>query len=128
MRDEHRIVFVAYNGPGPWPCVFCNKPVELREKFVVHHIDGNRLNDEPSNLCVAHGPCHTGHHHTGRHDIIRKMIDARSPESCRKAWNTRRQRYGPPGGNPKGDRMTKEQRQIAWETRRVRYGTTGRKV
>lgn len=33
---------------------------------VVHHIDEDRMNNDPSNLMVAHNTCHVRHHMTGK--------------------------------------------------------------
>jgi 5-methylcytosine-specific restriction endonuclease McrA len=60
-RTKHREVFFAHNGPGPYPCHFCGKPVSFDE-VLVHHHDDDHANNEPANLKASHHSCHSGHH------------------------------------------------------------------
>lgn len=57
----YREVFFAHEGPGPYRCFFCGKPVVMDE-VIVHHIDEDRTNNAIENLAGAHDPCHTSHH------------------------------------------------------------------
>lgn len=78
-RDIHRLIFVAVNGLGPWPCHGCGKPVAI-EAFVVHHLDDDHTNNDPENLAAMHRPCHIRHHRTGTKKSAehrRKMGEAR---------------------------------------------------
>lgn len=65
---NYRRVFVAANGPFPHPCHFCGGPVRPwnghvdRTAPVVHHLDEDRSNCEPSNLVPCHYGCHSRHH------------------------------------------------------------------
>jgi hypothetical protein len=70
------LVFAAISLPQPWPCFFCGGPVEIkfkaagrggdRDTMLLHHIDGDHDNDDPSNWAAAHQGCHTKHHFKGR--------------------------------------------------------------
>jgi hypothetical protein len=55
----YREVFFAANGFGPWKCCECGRLVE-RSDLDVHHVDGNRVNNDPSNLVAVHALCHLG--------------------------------------------------------------------
>lgn len=68
----------------------------------IHHIDGwgrkalrvgEKPNNDPSNLLVLCSRCHTIEHNTKR--INREY----KSETSKKAWDTRRKRYGKSGGN-----------------------------
>ena len=52
----------------------------------------------------------------------------RTPESYKKQWDTKREKYGETGCNP-GKRFcgTSESMKKTWKTRRERYGENGRK-
>ena len=65
-RVNYTLIFVAHNGPGPWPCYFCAEPVALESVFTVHHLDHDHDNHDPPNLAAAHPGCHIGHHKRGR--------------------------------------------------------------
>lgn len=58
----HRI-FLDANGPGPWRCYGCSKPVI---KLLVHHLDEDPSNDMPLNLVAMHRPCHQRLHQFGK--------------------------------------------------------------
>lgn len=60
-RTKYREVFFAHNGPGPYPCAFCESVVDF-EGVVIHHDDHDHTNDEPGNLVPCHQDCHTRHH------------------------------------------------------------------
>lgn len=65
-------------GALPAPCHFCSEPVQHRmyetvdgqmrltgargRSAVLHHLDEDRSNNDPSNLVLAHHACHTAHH------------------------------------------------------------------
>lgn len=97
---DYKIVFAAYNGPGPWDCHFCTFPVDmLQPRWTVHHLDHNHENHDPENLVAMHDACHKSHHHTGRtitEETRKRMSDSAksrrySPEARAKfsaAWST----------------------------------------
>jgi hypothetical protein len=60
---EYRGKYVEAYGAGPYECFFCDDELLTLEE--VHHIDGNRNNNEPYNLAAAHDACHNSYHHTG---------------------------------------------------------------
>lgn len=57
----HRVVLYDAIGPGPHGCHWCGVliawfPTEMVERLVVDHVDGDRLNNDRSNLVPS---CHT---------------------------------------------------------------------
>lgn len=88
-------------------CEHCNiSQVEHKDLYRmslnIHHKDGwgrkalrlgDPPNNSPDNLMILCSPCHTIEHNTKR--INREY----KPESSKKAWETRRKRYGKSGGN-----------------------------
>lgn len=93
-RRDHVILFVAHNGPGPYPCTFCDEPVPLtvgrhgKGTLAVHHLDHDDENNDPLNLAAAHFECHSRHHTQGGW----MPPDKREPAQA-KAESTYRQRY-----------------------------------
>jgi len=83
LRETARLPgrFPAAHGPFPHPCCFYREPVDGHTvptdsaAAVVHHADGNRQNNDPSNLKPAHNGCHVTHHNAGK---------PRSPETLAK--------------------------------------------
>jgi len=75
MPKSHE-VWLAANGPGPWPCTFCEQPVArlggygapgelhaMRSSHgIVHHHDENHGNNDPGNLRISHHGCHIRYH------------------------------------------------------------------
>jgi hypothetical protein len=73
MLKSHE-VWLAGNGPGPWPCAFCGQPVARLSGFrfgekraqswhgIVHHHDENHGNNDPGNLRIGHNGCHVSYH------------------------------------------------------------------
>ena len=55
-----RAAFFASN-EAPFVCVFCNQQV-IRQRLVVHHMDEDKMNDDPDNLRAAHRGCHASYH------------------------------------------------------------------
>lgn len=80
-RHEHRIVAEAMIG----------RP--LREGEVVHHVDGDRHNNEPSNLVVMTQSEHAREHFSGstRSSSVRKNMS----RAAKAAWERRRVAGGP---------------------------------
>jgi GntR family transcriptional regulator len=83
VQTSHK-VWLAANGPGPWPCTFCALPVprlggENRIRFsdhgIVHHHDGNHGNNDPGNLRAAHRGCHGTYHGSARSWPYRQVAD-----------------------------------------------------
>lgn len=60
--DElHKKVYEVFN----YQCFLCSKPYESGQgKFMVHHIDKNRLNNNLVNLVLLCGKCHKWVHET----------------------------------------------------------------
>lgn len=65
----HRIILWRKVGPGPQTCHWCGSPlVWAPTRTILHdgvrrciadHLDGNRANNDPSNLVPACNPCNT---------------------------------------------------------------------
>jgi hypothetical protein len=63
-------VWLAANGPGPWPCTFCDEPVlrlgdpriERAAAGIIHHHDHDHGNNAIGNLRAAHNGCHIRYH------------------------------------------------------------------
>jgi len=60
-------------GDGPYSCYFCDQLADPKRAwgevyrgrcpwFLIHHVDGDRTNNDPSNLAAAHKGCHDSHH------------------------------------------------------------------
>jgi hypothetical protein len=82
LQNQPRYVrlFLKANGPGPFVCYFCRKPVAVgdsgRDRFTIHHKDHNHDNNRKSNLKPCHKGCHTSHHRLGvpqRKESVEKM-------------------------------------------------------
>jgi hypothetical protein len=86
-RNPHILVFVAHNGPGPYPCVFCERSVDMVTELHVHHLDHNHDNNDPDNLAATHTGCHTSYH---------QSIRWRSPEERFKQGAHSRGKKHPP--------------------------------
>lgn len=56
-----RIVNEA-NGPFPWTCWYCKDPIEVLDKYTVHHLNEDHYDDDPTNLVAVHHGCHTKVH------------------------------------------------------------------
>lgn len=76
------------SGGLPQPCFFCSEPVtELgRGLGVVHHVDHDRSNNDPSNLAFAHHTCHADHHMRESGMWTRSERNAKISESNRRRW------------------------------------------
>lgn len=69
---QHRASYRAFRehaGEQPWACHFCGGPIErvglvpyTRESFCLHHVDGDRTNNDASNLVPCHAACHQSFH------------------------------------------------------------------
>lgn len=63
MLYEHRMVLYDTIGPGPHSCYWCAKPITwikgkcIKGALVADHLDGNKQNNDPSNLVAACNPC-----------------------------------------------------------------------
>lgn len=73
-KKQHKDIFYAFNGPGPYICTFCDGTVlgwwdepdghdgRQSHALVVHHVDHNHTNNAVENLAASHYGCHTSHH------------------------------------------------------------------
>ena len=62
---EHRLVLWAELGPGAHPCYRCGRLVEWGRDLEVDHVDHDRQNNDPVNLCPACWDCQNGHRRMG---------------------------------------------------------------
>jgi GntR family transcriptional regulator len=70
-------VWLAANGPGPWPCTFCGDPVlrlgdpriERAAAGIIHHDDHDHGNNAIGNLRAAHNGCHVCYHNSPRGEM-----------------------------------------------------------
>jgi hypothetical protein len=85
-KMTHREIFFAVNGLGPWLCYGCGSTVE-RGDLHVHHVDGDRCNDEIFNLVAMHNGCHMKMTNSGRTLTLehRTKISAANRGRC---WTT----------------------------------------
>jgi len=69
--------FFAFNGLGPFTCIFCRKhllppwnvdniALARGDRFTVHHADGDYANCSKENLQPSHLACHSSHHSKSR--------------------------------------------------------------
>lgn len=59
------MVFLENNTDPPWLCIECGSAVTLKQ-LLVHHLDENHFNDDPSNLAPVHRSCHASIHQRGK--------------------------------------------------------------
>ena len=82
---------LMHHGGPPWPCHFCDVPVESVTRGVgsVHHLDHDRSNNDVSNLVFAHQACHA-RYHVGVTDIwLDPDFKARRSETVTAVWARR---------------------------------------
>jgi len=103
-------------------CHFCHKPITKMnglgpDSLLIHSLDGNNRNWDPSNKVPTHRGCHQRFHTTGdrnpskRSEVAAKISKTRTgSKTGRKAWRTRRERYGPTGMKHGGVVKNKELR------------------
>lgn len=72
---EHRRVLFDAIGAGEHPCHWCGTEVSWSESYpssirglVVDHLDGDRLNNDLSNLVPSCAPCNGGRCNSGKRD------------------------------------------------------------
>lgn len=63
---EHRVILFERVGPGAHPCHWCAASVAWHKQYprdadalVADHLDGDKLNNVPSNLVPACNPCNS---------------------------------------------------------------------
>ncbi len=105
-------------------CHFCGKQITKMDgvksdSLIIHSLDGNHNNWDPTNKAPAHNGCHTSYHQKGKdvsektRDLLRgdnnpsrrpeqrqRMRDhspMKNPEVPKKVWKKRRELYGPTG-------------------------------
>jgi 5-methylcytosine-specific restriction endonuclease McrA len=77
----------------PHKCAYCGKPIEADSDIsgattlVIHHLDGDRKNNDPKNLVAMHRGCHTRKHHIG------KVRTEESKQRQRDAIRQKKERY-----------------------------------
>lgn len=86
--------FFAFNGSGPYECVFCGEEVlgpwadpgnvhgRESRSLLIHHRNHVRKDDRPENLEPAHYGCHTRHH----------MREGGGAKAGKASWQTPEQR------------------------------------
>jgi ribosomal protein S27AE len=79
---QHREIFYAFHGPGPYACYLCKEKVlawwdrdpdteRAKIALAVHHISGDHSDNNPENLAAAHYGCHGKLHRMAR-PLVRK--------------------------------------------------------
>lgn len=71
--NKYREAFFMHHGTGPWPCAGCNELLSVEDLYtsdksnnpVVHHLNGNHLDNSGDNLMIAHFGCHIRLHQIG---------------------------------------------------------------
>lgn len=147
--DRSGVMFRMFR-PSPFICYFCGEPITVvrglsSDAKVVHSLDGNHDNWDPDNKVLAHNGCHHTFHCKGiarpdmmddknpmkRSEVRDKVSEALSGEDggAKKAWDTRRKRYGPSGMKDLDAfrNMMKGVNKQTWMIRRERYGPSGRR-
>lgn len=101
---EHRAVLYAQLGSGTHPCHWCGMPVTWRKRLAgtpmadslgVDHLDGNGLNNDPSNLVASCQPCNVSAGYrsdriTDDEPVVMKggMPTRASDRTCRRCGST----------------------------------------
>lgn len=75
-RARYEQVFFDTYGSGPHVCYFCQ---ETASNPVIHHLDHDEENDEPTNLVPAHRPCHNQYHFKCRWVLERRVMMQNRP-------------------------------------------------
>ncbi len=66
-RPPNRAIFQQHYGQPPYTCYFCGESVTIStgkqlNALVIHHLDEDPWNNDPTNLRAAHNECHSRHH------------------------------------------------------------------
>lgn len=130
----------------PQTCFFCGEDITHkgndRTSLVTHSLDGNHDNWVPENKVFSHKHCHAKYHASNMSEETKRKIGIANigPEINKKAWPTRRKRYGPSGFKNhgmkrpevadkfRGDKNPMKNPEIALraaKTRRDKYGPSG---
>ena len=79
IRSVHYLVYEAFVG-------------EIKKNMILHHKDENKYNNTPENLVMMSCQTHNKIHHSGKPSWNKgKKLP---PETLKKAWETRRLKYG----------------------------------
>jgi hypothetical protein len=63
---DYRNEYAKIYGPGPYQCHFCHGSITPVGKHVIHHLDGDHDNNDPSNWVPAHKDHHDEYHGFGK--------------------------------------------------------------
>lgn len=110
------LIFTAISAPQPWQCYFCGADVAFqvespgqgtrRETPVMHHIDGDHENNDPSNWAWAHNGCHVRYHMTG--NIPSELTRKRQSEAAKGRVFGPRRRDNIARGSKEFQRVTRD--------------------
>lgn len=64
-QTVYRELWLEHNPPRPWPCIYCDRPITKKDKWVVHHTNHDMTDNRVRNLRVMHAGCHSRHHNKG---------------------------------------------------------------
>ena len=89
----HKFIFLAYNGPGPYSCSFCDEsvrppwvPGNKGEALQVHHLNHDHNDNDPANLAAAHGKCHASYHFKLTWERKREEISSKLSLNAKARW------------------------------------------
>ena len=80
---------------------------KLKSGEIVHHIDGNKSNNDPSNLCLTNNIAHTRYHNKLRKfkncmHLFKEELKDDSAEDVKDTYRKEFSKNGKPLGRPKG--------------------------
>jgi hypothetical protein len=83
---EHRAVYFAEHGEGPFACRWCSQTVTWSDMHV-DHLDDDRANNDPANLAASCPTCNQWRGHN-------KMVRTARAKAKQLEWNGKRQSLG----------------------------------